>query len=250
LQGLFANDELAETDLIGRRGAKGTSAMELIPIVSDTLYGRLLAVLRDSSDAELRVLAGVFGVLCYSSLWLLLGVPFWAVIVFGFGGGWLFAFLVEIFFNSRMSDSPILFASLLVVSLFLNFYQLPAGIAPAGIAEGGLLNPSGPKYSAFKALVESYKSTPSGNVTANQLHRQLDAVRQAQEKFIKIPFDPVANPREAKKIADLYMRELYGRYDGQLHLDLYSDHLTPIIDAVKGDVVIPWHVRSSWGLGR
>jgi hypothetical protein len=245
LQGLFENKEISESSLIGRRGSKGMPAVDLIPIVSDTFYGRLLAFLQEQSDAELRVVAGVFGVLCYSSLWLLLGVPLWAVIVFGFGGGWLGALLVEKVFQDSFADNPIPFASVLAVSLFLSAYQLPAGLA-----EDGLLNPSGPKYSAFKALVKSYKSTPRGNVTANQLYRQLDAVRQAQEKFIKIPFDPVANPREAKKIADLYMRELYGRYDGELHQDLYSDHLTPIIDAVKGDVEIPWYVRSSWGLGR
>ena len=181
----------------------------------------------------------IFGMLCSASLWLLFGVPAWTIIFVGFTAGWLGALIAEHVANTRLSDHPIIFALVLAFSIFQSAYHMPAGFM-----EGGLLNPSRPKYSAFKALVTAYQNAPNG--TVNQLRSYIETVQKAQDKFTEIPFDPKANPKESKAIADLYMRALYGNYDGVLHDDLYSKHMTPILNAVIDDVVIPEHVRREW----
>ena len=61
LQQRFANKELPETSLIGRSGAKGIAASNLIPAGSGTSHSNFLTFLKAQTNGDLRFICGIFG---------------------------------------------------------------------------------------------------------------------------------------------------------------------------------------------
>jgi len=130
-------------------------------------------------------------------------------------------------------------------------FARPIGIATACVAVvvwGLLCTPlgEGKKLTAFRALVAEYQREPHGNVSLRELAEHRHRVEELQTTFIQIPFNFKENPRDAKRIAELYLDAIEGNYNGEVAFKLRS-HIEPIWDAYRDDVKIPERIRQSLG---
>ena len=74
---------------------------------------------------------------------------------------------------------------------------------------------AGSKLKAFRALVARIKQSPGRLATTGEARRYVAEINILNNAFERIPFDPLANRKEAEAIILLYEKELEGRFSGE-----------------------------------
>ncbi len=231
LVALATSGVLQPGHLVGRMGTNWVPAGALLSTVFPQPRQPPQVSLDDPTMWKAIFIGVAFGVL----FWLYSG-QFLSTIGFGAVGGFLFHF-ASVRFPAIAGDVSLAKHPRAFIVVLLGYFLV--------LCVWGPLHREGKKFTAFRALVKTYQSMPSGDLSMNELRKYREKIEKQQEEFFAIPFDSKKSPSEAKKIAELYLDDIYDIYTGQLASDLH-DHIEPIWKAVEDDVRLPRRLRQKW----